>query len=108
MSYAEAKKEILKTEGVEESTMMGTPCLRYFSSPQSKGAFMAMMFDKEDSLIIKVSPERVNDLIAEGSGREFNYTGKKFKEWVLIPSRFEADYLAYLREALDYARAKSK
>jgi hypothetical protein len=107
VSYDEAAKEVLKIDGVEASTMMGTPCLRYFSSPNSKGEFMAMMFDKEDSLIIKVSPERVNDLIAAGSGREFNFTKKRFKEWVLIPSELEADYLAYLREALDYARASA-
>ena len=98
MSYSRAVEEILQQEGVEESTMMGTPCLRY------QGTFIAMMFDKEDALIIKVSPTRVNDLIAEGSGREFNFTKKKFKEWVLIPSEFEADYAAYIREALDYAR----
>lgn len=98
MSYPKAEKDILQEEGVEESTMMGTPCLRY------QGAFIAMIFDKEDALIIKVSPTRVNDLIAEGSGREFNFTKKKFKEWVLIPAEFESDYGAYIREALDYAR----
>lgn len=101
MSYAKAVEDLLQEEGIEESTMMGTPCLRY------KGAFMAMMFDKEDALIIKVSPERVNNLIAEGSGREFNFTKKKFKEWVLIPREFEADYSAYIYEALDYAKTKS-
>ena len=101
MSYQTAVEELTKETGVEISTMMGTPCLRY------KDAFMAMMFDKEDALIIKVSPERVNDLIAEGSGREFNFTKKKFKEWVLISKEFEADYIAYLREALDYAKSKA-
>lgn len=99
MSYSSAVDEILQEEGVEESTMMGTVCLRY------QGAFMAMMFDKEDALIIKVSPERVDNLIAEGSGREFNFTKKKFKEWVLIPTEFEADYAAYIGEALGYAKS---
>jgi len=33
-------------DGVTQSTMMNFPCLRY------KGDFIAMYFDKEDSLII--------------------------------------------------------
>lgn len=100
MSYLLATEKILQEEGVEVSTMMGTPCLRYL------GDFMAMMFDKEDALIIKVSPERVNNLIAEGTGKEFNFTKKRFKEWVLIPRDYEADYSAYIYEAFDYIRSK--
>ena len=49
-----------------------------------KGDFMAMMFEKEDCLIIKVPPARVDALIGTGDGREMNFTKKKFKEWVLI------------------------
>jgi len=100
MSYETAAKKLLKEKGVELSTMMKTPCLRY------KGDFMTMMFDKENALIIKVSPERVDQLISSGDGLEFNFTKKKFKEWVLIPSKQEKDYEKYMREALDYARSK--
>jgi hypothetical protein len=39
---------------------------------------------------------------------EFNFTKKKFKEWVLIPQEFEDDYEAYLKEALAYAKSKKK
>ncbi len=99
MSYEQACAVLLQESGVEESTMMGTPCLRH------KGDFFTMMFDKADALIIKVSPERVNELIAEGQGMEFNFTKKRFKEWVLIPRELEDDYETYMREALDYARA---
>lgn len=74
MSYTKASEKVLQEEGVELSAMMGTPCLRYL------GDFMAMMFDKEDTLIIKVSPERVNNLIAEGAGKESNFTKERFKE----------------------------
>lgn len=81
--------------------MMGTPCLRY------RGDFVAMMFAKADSLIIKVSPARVNEIIANGNGNEFNFTKKRFKEWVLIPIEFEDQYEAYLDEALAYAIHKN-
>ncbi len=100
MSYDQACNALLSENGIEKSTMMGTPCLRY------KGAFLGMMFDKEEALIIKVSPERVNALIDSGEGMEFNFTKKRFKEWVLIPLEFQDDYEAYLREALEYAKGK--
>ncbi len=100
MSYKLAEKRILKEPGVELSTMMGSPCLRY------RGAFIAMMFTKGEGLIIKVSRVRVNELIAKGNGTEFDFTKKRFKEWVLIPLEFEEEYEGYIREALEYAKKK--
>jgi hypothetical protein len=100
MSYEQAVDAILLEDGVELSTMMKTPCLRY------KGSFLAMMFEKEDAMIIKVAPERVNELIASGHGMEFNFTKKRFKEWVLIPLEFQDDYTQYMTEALSYAKQK--
>ncbi len=102
MSYDQAIHHIMQEDGVEASTMMKTPCVRY------RGEFMAMMFEKEDALIIKVAPERVNELIAEGKGMEFNFTKKRFKEWVLIPLEFEDDYESYIHESLAYAKKKKK
>ncbi|GAA6139739.1 hypothetical protein NBRC116583_34860 [Arenicella sp. 4NH20-0111] len=100
MIFQELVSRFEVENGVEQSTMMGTPCLRY------KGEFIGMMFDKEDSLIIKVSSERVDEIIANGEGNEFNFTKKRFKEWVLIPLEFREDYEAYLGEALTYAKTK--
>lgn len=60
MSYDQVVSQVLQESGVELSTMMKTPCLRY------KGEFLAMMFDKEAALIIKVSAGRVKELIKEG------------------------------------------
>lgn len=88
--------------GVVVSTMMGSKCLRY------KDAFIGMMFDKADALIIKVSPERVNELCDSGQGLEFNFTKKRFKEWVMIPSEDEDEYVNYMLEALEYAKLKAK
>ena len=97
MRYEEIVHKITQEEGVEESTMMKSPCLRY------KGDFMAMMFSKEDALIVKVSPERVDEIIDQGKGREFNFTQTRFKEWVLIPLEFEEDFDEFIYEALAYA-----
>lgn len=100
MSWEQARDALLALPGVQESTMMKTPCLRY------KSEFLGMMFDREDALIIKVSAARVKQIIEDGHGIEFDFTSKQFKEWVLIPSEFEDDYLAYLTEALEYAKSK--
>lgn len=102
MSYKRAVNVMLQEAGVELSTMMQTPCLRY------KGNFIAMWFEKENSLIIKVSPERVTEIILNGNGSEFNFTKKRFKEWVLIPVGLEDDYELYIRESLAYARDHQK
>jgi hypothetical protein len=102
MLYDEVVEKIIKEVGVEQSTMMKTPCLRY------KNDFMAMMFEKEKALIIKVSPQRVDELIAEGTGLAFNFTGKRFKEWVLVPLEFEHKYEAFIYETLSYAKSSAK
>lgn len=100
MTYELTEKKLLMEPGVELSTMMSSPCLRY------NGTFIGMMFSKGDGLIIKVSSERVNELVDAGEGTEFNFTKKRFKEWVIIPLEFEEEYERYLYEALEYARQK--
>ena len=102
MNYDEIAFKFVHEHGAEISTMMGTPCLRY------KGQFIAMMFDKEDALIIKVSEKSVNELIDREIGREFNFTKKRFKEWVLIPMKFHNEYEAHILAALNYAKERIK
>ena len=100
MSYADIARKLVRLQGVAHSTLMKTPCLRY------KGDFFAMELDKVNGLIIKVSPQRVAELISSGVGQEFNFTKKKFKEWVVIPKQFEGQYEPYAREALNYVKHK--
>ena len=100
MSYEKAVEAVLGETDVELATMMGTPCLRY------KGEFLGMMFDKEETLIVKLPADRVLELMDKGIGREFNYTGKRFKEWVLIPQSREDEFEAFFREALAYAKTR--
>ena len=99
-SYHDLVIRFISQQGVAQCTMMGTPCLRY------QGEFIAMMFEREDSLIIKVAATRVDEIISAGQGSEFKFTKKRFKEWVLIPREFEDKYPDYVDEALQYAKAK--
>ena len=100
MNYKALTNKLVRLQGVEESTVMGTHCLRY------KGDFFTMWFDREDALIVKLPADRVNELIDSGEGKPFNFTKKQFKEWVLIPAERAKDFEKSAREALDYARTR--
>lgn len=100
MPYSKIAEMLAREPGAEISTMMKTPCLRF------NGDFVAMMFERADSLIVKLSADRVDALIESGIGLEFNFTKKTFKQWVLIPRHYEDDFEAYMREALEYAKFK--
>ncbi|MGB0629203.1 MAG: hypothetical protein ACPGRZ_00785 [Alphaproteobacteria bacterium] len=103
MIYDEiADRMSMEEEGVAISTMMKSPCLRY------EGDFFAMDSEKMDALIVKLSPDRVDELIAGGEGLEFNFTKKKFREWVLIPRGREDTYEGFFREALAYSKSKAE
>lgn len=80
--------------------MMKSPCLRY------QGDFVSMMLEREDCLVVKLSADRVDTLIDSGVALEFNFTKKTFREWVLIPRRFENEFEAFVLEALDYAKSR--
>ncbi len=79
--------------GVEEGTMMGTPCLR------SNGEFFAMPEHQGAGLIAKLPSSRVDELIADGIGRPFAPAGKVFREWVLLPEPDRQRWGALLDEA---------
>ncbi|MBM94683.1 MAG: hypothetical protein CMI09_02385 [Oceanospirillaceae bacterium] len=102
MTFELLSEMFVTHHNAEHGTMMGTPCLRY------KGEFVAMIFERADSLIVKLPAERVNELIATEQGNEFNFTKKRFREWVLIPRQHQDRYEEYMMEALEFARSKAK
>lgn len=99
MLYHLIADKMAELKGVEISTMMQSPCLRY------DGNFIAMMFEKQDALIVKLSEQRVNEILESGEGLAFNFTKKRFKQWVLIPLEFERLYESFMKEALMHAKA---
>ncbi len=100
MSYEIAHSPLLAEPGVELSTLMKSPCLRF------QGDFFAMMFDRAEALIIKVSPARVAELIESGKGAEFNFTKKTFKEWVMISLDYIDEFDDLTKEAMLYVQNK--
>src|SRR5579862_6685511 len=85
----------LARRDVTTGTMMGFPCLRV------AGAFFASCDHRTGDLIVKLPPERVQQLIATGLGRPFAPAGRTFRAWVLIQER-DPDRWA---ELIDEARA---
>ena len=99
-AYETASRQLLGEPGVEAGTMMKTPCLRY------RGDFLGMIFEREDALIVKLPAERVSELVNSGRGNPFEFTGKRFREWLLVPREMEESYAPLLEEALAHARAR--
>jgi hypothetical protein len=78
---------------VATGTMMGFPCLRV------AGAFFASCDHRTGDLIVKLSRDRVQELIADGVGKPFAPAGRTFREWVLIDDRDEIRWAALIDEA---------
>ncbi len=73
--------------------MMGHPCLR------SNGQFFAMVGQDTGHLIVKLTKDRVDWLIAEEQGEPFAPAGRRFKEWVVVPRKHARLWAELMREA---------
>ncbi len=95
--------DLLDHEAITKGTMMGFPCLR------THGDFFASMEPKTGDLVVKLSADRVLELIAEGVGHEFRPAGRRFKEWVLVTGRDDRVWEELLVESLNFVdRSKGR
>ncbi len=92
--FRELAEPLLVTGEAREGTMMGLRCLR-----TDGGAFFATVEHRTGDLIVKIPADRVNDLIASGTGLAFAPAGRRFREWVQIPERKPDLWQALLDEA---------
>jgi len=88
----------LADDDVEEGTLMNNPCLR------ASGEFLATIQRKTGHLIVKLTKQRVNELIADGTGLPFSPARKTFAEWVAIPTPDVNVWKTLIDEALDENR----
>jgi hypothetical protein len=89
--------ELLKQRAVSRSTMMGYPCLRY------NGTFFACVERNTGNLIVKLSSDRVTDVIASGAAFPFAPNGRTFREGAAIPIPDRDEWRALLDEARRFA-----
>jgi hypothetical protein len=86
---------LLDQAGVTRSTMMGFPCLRL------NGDFFASCDRSTGDLVVKLDATRVAQLIDAGRAEPFAPSGRRFREWAVIPTRRSRSWAALLDEALD-------
>ncbi|HEU0287459.1 MAG TPA: hypothetical protein VFR22_10480 [Nocardioidaceae bacterium] len=65
---------------------------------------MAAYSEKAGALVVKLPSERVLELIGSGDGDPFEPAGKRFREWVSIPTVDRTLWQSLLTEAVDFAR----
>ena len=84
--------------GVTQASMMGQPCLKVgrvlFASSQHGG----------DAVVLKLAPERVAALVADGTGAPFAPGGRAFAKWVQIEGVGWERLVSLADEAFEGAR----
>lgn len=91
--FWEVAEQFLADETVTRSTMMGFPCLRI------NGDYFASSDHKTGDLIIKLTADRVEELIDAGIGHPFAPNGRRFREWVLFTDRDAERWSELIEEA---------
>ena len=84
---------LLAEPEVSRSTMMGLPCLRVH------GGFFAACARRSGDLLVKLSAERVDELIESGEAEPFAPAGRRFREWAAVPYARVATWEALVGEA---------
>ncbi len=90
---------LLAEGAIEEGTLMGGPCVRH------AGEFVAMPHHKGPGMVVKLSKDRVAELIDAGTGQSFAPAKKVFKEWVLIEDFDEPLWQNLIRESVAFVSA---
>ena len=96
--YDELTDDLLYDPAIGRATMMGHPCVRL------AGRFLASYDVKGDCLVVKLSRERVAELVELGQGVPFAPAGKVFREWVAIPTVDRELWERVLAEAVELTR----
>ncbi len=87
---------LMSRPDVNEGTLMGFPCLRV------DGGFFATCDHRSGDLIVKLSRDRVQEVIDQGEGEPFAPAGRVFKEWVSVSRRDAAQWRKLMGEALRF------
>jgi hypothetical protein len=87
---------------VVEGTIMSGRCIRLGKE------FLALVDYKRSGLVVKLSRERVDELVASGVGRPFAPAGRVFAEWVAVPEPNRRRWRGLLREAVALAESRTQ
>ncbi|HIF05758.1 MAG TPA: hypothetical protein EYQ64_02065 [Gemmatimonadetes bacterium] len=90
-------EELMGRPDISEGTLMGFPCLR-----RVDGGFFATCDHRSGHLIVKLSRERVQEIITQGQGEPFAPAGRVFKEWALVEQRDTKKWQDLMDEAIQF------
>jgi hypothetical protein len=63
---------------------------------------------QQGNLTVKLPPDRVDALIAEGTGKRFDAgPGRQVKEWLTLDPALQNEWLPLAKEALKFVALKS-
>jgi hypothetical protein len=93
-----AAELIADDASVVEGTIMNGRCLRVGKE------FLALVDYKGSGLVVKLSAERVAELVAAGVGQPFAPAGRVFREWVSVPKPDRQRWASLLREGVTIAK----
>ena len=101
--YAEIVKALLQSPGVT----VGSKKKGFGSSALQINNKIFAMLSSKGEFVVKLSKQRVDELIASGQGERFDPGhGRLMKEWLVVNSTAEANWLALAREAMRYVASK--
>jgi hypothetical protein len=105
VAYARVANTISKDRRVDDPSLARG---KGFGSKGLKVARKLFAFlSSKGSLVLKLSADRVDALVAAGKGAYFDPGhGRLMKEWVAVEVRHKAQWLRLTREALDAAAAR--
>jgi hypothetical protein len=92
--FRELAEPLLSRPGVTRSTMMGLPCMRV------DGAFFAAFDRRRGDLLVKLTRDRVDELVDGGRAGPFAPAGRRFREWAAVPATDADSWPALLDQAL--------
>jgi hypothetical protein len=95
-----AAELIAQVPDVAEGTIMNGRCLRVGKE------FLALVDYKGSGLVVKLSKERVAEIIGSGAGQAFAPAGRVFMEWVSVPKPDRRRWRALLREGVALAKRR--
>jgi hypothetical protein len=101
-----AAEGFVERDEAQPGTIMSHPCLRTPRGGRNgEGEFVAMPYG--DVLVVKLTAERVEELVGDGEGAAFNLTGRTFREWVTIETRDVERWRELIEEGLETARRRT-
>ena len=100
-SFWEVLEHLLDEPDIDQGTIMRFDCLRV------NGEFAAAPHHTGSGVILKLSAERVQQLIGDGVAAPFAPAGRAFREWAHLDAAEPAEWLPLVEEAVAFARGRS-